>query len=265
MSSPSTTSTLIARIPYLNTEPFYRTFQATGYELLDLPPRQLGEAAAKGRVVAGPMSLCDWLNLEEQFEPLGPYGIASLGAVRSVLLFSRKPIEELAGGSIAITEETSTSVRLLEVLFRDYWGVRPAVWRRGTTEPTDAMLLIGDAALRARAARLSGAMSEYPVMVDLAAAWSEWQKKPFVFALWVVKRDLPLEEKKILSMRFEDSLYEGLKAIPIIATERSADLGLPPDELEAYLRHFRYRLGPDDWEGLNTFRRLIENVRHADG
>ncbi|TPW15320.1 MAG: hypothetical protein FD129_916 [bacterium] len=244
MSSPSTTSTLIARIPYLNTEPFYRTFQAAGYELLDLPPRQLGEAAARGRVVAGPMSLVDWFHLEDRFEPLGPYGIASAGAVRSVLLFSRKPIEELTGGTISITEDTSTSVRLLEILCRDYWGIRPASWRRGTLEPTDAMLLIGDAALR-------------------AAAWYEWQAKPFVFALWVVRKDLPLEEKTILGMRFEDALYEGLKQIPAIAAERSPDLGLPADELEQYLRHFRYRLGPEDWEGLDIFRRLIDRGSHA--
>ena len=263
MSSPSTTSTLIARIPYLNTEPFYRTFQAAGYELLDLPPRQLGEAAARGRVVAGPMSLVDWFHLEDRFEPLGPYGIASAGAVRSVLLFSRKPIEELTGGTISITEDTSTSVRLLEILCRDYWGIRPASWRRGTLEPTDAMLLIGDAALRARGERESGRLPGYPVMVDLSAAWYEWQAKPFVFALWVVRKDLPLEEKTILGMRFEDALYEGLKQIPAIAAERSPDLGLPADELEQYLRHFRYRLGPEDWEGLDIFRRLIDRGSHA--
>jgi chorismate dehydratase len=255
MSSPSTTSTLIARIPYLNTEPFYRTFHAAGYELLDLPPRQLGEAAEKGRVVGGPMSLCDYWRLEEQFEPLGPYGISSAGPVRSVLLFSDFPVEELTGRTVAVTPETSTSVKLLELLLRRRYDVHPAAWRRGFNDPTDAVLLIGDGALRA------SAEPPKPHVLDLSAAWYDWQKMPFVFALWVVRRSLPLEEKKVLAMRFEDALYEGLKDIPAIAKERAVDLGLPAATLEEYLRHFRYRLTPDDWQGLETFRRLLD---HAD-
>lgn len=251
MSSPSTTSTLIARIPYLNTEPFYRTFRATGYELLDLPPRQLGEAAEQGRVVGGPMSLCDYWRLEEEFEPLGPYGISCAGPVRSVLLFSDRPVAELHGGTVAVTPDTSTSVRLLEVLFRHRYDVSPSAWRRGFEDPTDAVLLIGDAALRA------SVKPPKPHVLDLSAAWYEWQKLPFVFALWVVRRSLPLEEKKVLAMRFEDALYEGLRDIPAIARERAADLGLPAAALEDYLRHFRYRLTPDDWQGLETFRRLV--------
>jgi chorismate dehydratase len=256
MSSPSTTSTLIARIPYLNTEPFYRTFRAAGYELLDLPPRQLGEAAEAGRVVGGPMSLCDYWRLEEQFEPLGPYGISCAGPVRSVLLFSDRPAGELNGATVAVTPDTSTSVRLLELLFRHRYDVSPSAWRHGFDDPTDAVLLIGDAALRA------SAHPPKPHVLDLSAAWYAWMKQPFVFALWVVKRALPLEEKKVLAMRFEDALYEGLKEIPAIAAARSADLGLPAATLEEYLRHFRYRLTPDDWQGLDTFRRLLEHADH---
>lgn len=252
MSSPSTTSTLIARIPYLNTEPFYRRFTARGYELVNLVPRRLGEEAARGRVVAGVMSLVDYFRQEEAFEPLGPYGIACAGSVMSVALFSARPIPELTGGTVAVTKETSTSVKLLELLFRDCYDVHPASWRLGTAEPADAVLLIGDPALKARTTR-----SE-PVVLDLSQAWWDWKKLPFVFALWVVRRSLPLEEKKVLAMRLEDALYEGLKEIPAIAAERAPELGLPPATLESYLRHFRYRFGPDDWAGMDEFRRLLE-------
>jgi predicted solute-binding protein len=79
MSSQQATSTQIARIPYLNTEPFYHRFSAQGYELVDLPPRELGREAALGRIAAGPMSAVDYFRLEEDFEPLGPFGIAAAG------------------------------------------------------------------------------------------------------------------------------------------------------------------------------------------
>jgi len=252
MSSPSTTSTLIARIPYLNTEPFYHSFKAAGYELIDLPPKLLGEEAARGRIVAGPMSAVDYFRLEGDFEPLGPFGISCAGPVHSVMLFSRKPVPELHGGTIAISEETSTSVRLLMLLFREYFDVKPAAYRRGDAEGADAVLLIGDQALRAAARK------EYPVVLDLSAAWWDWQKKPFVFALWAVKRSLPLEEKKILAMRFEDAFFDGMKHIADIGLKRAPDLGISPKAVEEYLRNFRYRLGPDDWEGLETFKRMFD-------
>src|SRR5512140_1814104 len=195
MSSPSTTTTLIARIPYLNTEPFYHYFSARGYELVDLPPRELGREAARGRIAAGAMSAVDYFRLEEDFEPLGSFGIATAGPVHSVLLLSQRPVPELNGGTIAVTSDTSTSVKLLSLLLRERYDVRPAVMRRGLDEPADACLVIGDEALR-RVSR-----EKHPVVLDLGAAWWEWKKLPFVFALWTVRRSLPLEEKKVLAMR----------------------------------------------------------------
>lgn len=251
MSSPSTTSTLIARIPYLNTEPFYHRFSAQGYELVDLPPRALGQAAAAGRVAAGPMSVMDYFRLQDTFEPLGPFGICAAGPVHSVLLFGRKSVAELEGGTIGVTEETSTSVELLRLLLDRYYQVKPAAWRLNLEEPADARLLIGDPCLRHAAGR-----SE-PVILDLSAAWYEWQKKPFVFALWVVRRDLPLEEKKVLAMRFEDAFFEGMAHLNEIAERRAPDLGMTPAAVEAYLRNFRYRLGPEELDGLDAFARLV--------
>lgn len=251
MSSPSTTSTLIARIPYLNTEPFYHRFSAQGYELIDLPPRALGQAAAAGRVAAGPMSVMDYFRLQDTFEPLGPFGICAAGPVHSVLLFGQKSLQELNGGTIGITEETSTSVVLLRLLLERYYQVTPAAWRGNLEEPADARLLIGDPCLR------HAAEGTEPVILDLSAAWYEWQKKPFVFALWVVRRDLPLEEKKVLAMRFEDAFFEGMAHLNEIAERRAPDLGMTPAAVEAYLRNFRYRMGPEELDGLDTFARLV--------
>lgn len=262
MSSPSTTSTLIARIPYLNTEPFYHRFSIQGYELIDLPPRALGQAAAAGRVAAGPMSVMDFFRLQGEFEPLGPFGICAAGPVHSVLLFGSKPVEELDGGTIAYTGETSTSVVLLRALLRNVYDVEPATWHRleeGADAPpgTDARLLIGDAALR------EAARGQTPVLLDLSAAWWEWKKLPFVFAIWVVRKDLPLEEKTILAMRFEDAFFEGMAHLREIAERRAPDLGLTPDAVEAYLRNFRYRLGPEELEGLDEFARLVREAEEV--
>ena len=81
----------VGRIPYLNCEPYFA--HLTGFPTLDLPPRQLGEALARGEADAAALSLADFLRLEPSLEGL-PFGIATDGPARSVILFSdRDPAE----------------------------------------------------------------------------------------------------------------------------------------------------------------------------
>ena len=91
----------------------------------------------------------------------------------------------------AVTDDTSTSVRLLQVLLEKRHG-RTAV-NYGRIAPdmydgsADSLLLIGDEALRARRDGIKG----LPVVTDLATEWLTWQGTPFAFARWVVRKDLP--------------------------------------------------------------------------
>ena len=69
----------VARIPYLNSAPFYRTVAAQ-IDLLDLPPRQLGVAAREGAVDAGILSMCDIFRIP---------GLTSLIPVGAALLLGQ--------------------------------------------------------------------------------------------------------------------------------------------------------------------------------
>ena len=59
-----------------------------------MPPRQFGQAAEQGTVDAGPMSLMDFLRLQNRFERVGHLGIAVRGRSGSALLFSRVPVRQ---------------------------------------------------------------------------------------------------------------------------------------------------------------------------
>ena len=156
----------VARLPYLNTAPFYLGWKnieeaSEGrWSPVVLPPRQLGLAAEAGEVDAGVMALADMIRLEESFEPLTVYsagtpvtfGIANWTWVESVFLFLRDPArtvprvgrlshpqgktltpEEaglLNGARVGVTGETSTSFRLLRLLLEVRHGVRPLAYER---------------------------------------------------------------------------------------------------------------------------------------
>jgi chorismate dehydratase len=216
--------------------------------VVGLPPRALGEAVAAGHVDAGPLPIADCLRLEPRLTLL-PFGIATRDRAQSVFLFSDRPMRELGGRRVAVTGETATSVRLLRMLlaFRDEAAPPTLV---ALDEPAEAMLLIGDAALAAHRGPWPHARC-----FDLGEEWWQWTGLPCVFAAWAVRTDVPPGAPRALAAVLEESLEMGLRAIPAIARAR-CDLGLSEAEVEAYLRGFVYRLGPDEEKAITEFRRL---------
>src|SRR5207237_1457388 len=93
-----TTATVAARIPYANAAPFYTLWDDAPFAVRNLVPRELGREAEAGSVDLGLMAAADFLRLQDRFERLEPaMGVAAFGAVNSVLLFSRRPADSLAG------------------------------------------------------------------------------------------------------------------------------------------------------------------------
>ncbi|MGH7300362.1 MAG: menaquinone biosynthesis protein [Candidatus Rokuibacteriota bacterium] len=236
----------VGRIPYLNCEPFFH--RLSGVELVDLIPRRLGEEMAAGRLDAGPLSLIDYLRIESELTPL-PYGIGCPTGARSVLVFSDRPLSALGGTRVGITGETSTSVELLRVLLAIRHEAEPTAWV-AADEPCDAVLLIGDQAIRRVT---SGPRARH--VTDLGLEWRDWTGLPFVFARWAVASRVPGRERRVFEQALDAALDRGMAALPEIAGSRR-DLGWSGVQVESYLRNFAFRLGPDEEKGAAEFVRL---------
>ena len=240
----------VGRIPYLNSEPFY--VGLTGHELLALPPRALGQAVADGRIDTGPLSLVDFFRLEAELTPL-PFGIATHGPARSVVLFSERPVKGLTGAVIGVTDETSTSVQILRLLLAERYGVAPRAWV-AAGEPADAVLLIGDRALRALSTGGPGTHR-----IDLGQEWVEWTGLTCVFARWAVRSAIAPSEREALALALDRALEQSLATLPLIA-ERRRDVALDPRAAEAYLRGFTYRFGPGEERAIDELRRRLARL-----
>lgn len=259
MSTPSrlSTQTVAARIPYANAAPFYSLWADAPFAVRNLVPRELGREAEAGAVDLGLMAAGDYLRMKDRFEIVGPFGVATRGAVQSVMLYSRRPAAALGGALISVTPETSTSIRLLRLLLDVHRGLEGVRYVRGL-EPAqaDGLLVIGDGAMRMRNQRPEG----FTHVLDLGADWLEWTGLAFVYAVWAVRRELDEAVKHELRDFLDSSLAAGLASLPEIS-RRITELGWRPDEIEAYLRRFHYRLGPEDLEGLDRFEQLVH--RHG--
>lgn len=221
--------------------------------LTDCVPRVLGARAAAGEIATGPLPLVDYFRLQETFERLGHFGIAVRGRAQSALLFARKPIRQLEGAVIAVTEESSTTACLLRLLLELRYKIQPANYQRGQSPEADALLLIGDEALQ-----FARTNTRYPFEIDVGFEWWLWQHLPFVFAVWAVRKDLTPDLKKTIELGVSRTLAKNLNGLGEIAAEYSPQLSIPAADLQAYLSNFVYRLGQAEEEGIRRFKELID-------
>ena len=240
---------MIGQIDYVNCQPFYPLMHH--HRLIATPPSDLGRLARNAEIDAGVLAVVDFLKCEDTYEPIGGLGIANHQEVRSILLACRRPISELDGATIGITEETSTSARLLRAILEVKYGLEPERYVRGRGEQADAYLVIGNEAL----AHNFSPRPDFPHRYDLATEWWQWQQLPFVFALWIIRRSVPDSVKKAFADLLERSYQIGMRQIDEIGEQFAGDLG-DAEALASYLRNFHYRLGPQEMKGLDVFRQL---------
>lgn len=238
----------IAKIPYLNSRPFFQGWPED-FQMISGSPRELGEAAEKGEADAGPLALVDFWRLSSIFESLGSWGISSINSSGSVLLFSKRPLAALAGAHIGVSEETSTSSELLRVLLESRHGVQ-ANFKRGFAMSDDAQLAIGDEALFRR----EKADVRFPIAVDLGEEWRRWRGLPFVFARWVVRRELPKSSKEEIANAVKNSLERC--DLRKIAGEFAKSAGLAVPEGLKYLSGFRYTFTKEEQKAMEAFHDL---------
>ncbi len=249
---------IIARIPFLNTAPFFHFLSQrwlNQHTWVEASPRDLGELARQGKADAGIFSLVDAWNLVEsgEFEFLGDLGIAGLGPIGSILLFGTDNAASLEGQTVAVTPQTATTSRLLDIWLSKKLGLKNVKFV-AQDQPSQATLLIGDEALLRR----EFLAPHQPKPIDLCEAWQAWTGLPFVFARWAVRRDLPEAAKRDLRGAILSAVELALDDLEDVAQKASEDHGLSPETVMKYLSGIRYKLDEKDHEGMKLFRQYLD-------
>jgi chorismate dehydratase len=183
--------------------------------------------------------------------------IASKRAVRSILLTTKVPLDQVR--NVALDTSSLTSVALAKVLFAKFWGGKKTYTPMAPNtakmlEQHDAALVIGDPALKID-------RSQY-LTYDLAEEWVRLTGKPFVFAFWTVRQEALKDHDKLdLATIFQESRDHGLAPDNLnkIAKEWSARVGLSEAEVRAYLtENIHYYLDAPCLEGLQLFYRYAQ-------
>ena len=236
----------LGRIGYVNMAPVFFRLDADAEEVVGVPTA-LNRQLVAGELDIAPISSIEWARHASSLRLLPRLCVSSEGAVESIQLVTKTPLERLR--TIAVTPESATSVVLARVLF-------PHADHVPLGEDAEAKLLIGDAALRS-------AFEDPTPHHDLGRLWLERTGLPMVFAVWAAPEPthpgLPeLEEALVASVRAARAEPEQL------AHESSARYGYPAGFLARYFEKLRYRFGPRERAGLYTFLELARDVDELD-
>ena len=236
----------LGRISYANMAPVFFRVDVEFEEVTGVPT-ELNRRLLAGELDTAPISSIEYARHADRLRLLPRLCVSSEGAVDSIQLVSRLPLDAIR--TVAVTPESATSVVLTKVLVPDARHVPFG-------EDADAKLLIGDAALKS-------AFEDPTPHHDLGRLWLERTGLPMVFAVWAAP-----EPPHPDLVEVEDALVASVRAAredpETLAFESSARYGYPAGFLARYFEKLRYRFGPRERAGLYTFLELAHEVGELD-
>lgn len=241
----------IGAVSYLNSKPLIEGLAELCPEaelILDFPSR-LADGLARGALDVALIPSVESFS-DPDYEVVSNGCVATHGPVFSVKLYFRKHPGDVR--SIALDEGSRTSAALARVMLEERFGVQPTIERLpigNTTETTqaDAILLIGDRAM-------SAPKEQFHTVWDLGEEWVTWTGLPFVFAMWVARKDADLGQ---IPEKLNAARDLGLQRIEPISQKGAAALNLPLDMVRTYFtRNLHFTLGSAEQTGLRLFQEL---------
>jgi chorismate dehydratase len=242
---------VVVLVNNVSVEPFRLQVPRFASLIRDEAPSRAWMLAMSGEVDLAVLPVARIADVASTMEPIGDFGVACKGAVRSVLLLGDRSVADLVAQRrpIYLTTQSETSRRLLRLLCLREFGTLPVF--APTLAGTHGRLCIGDDALRRRQDAQG-----WPVVADLCEWWHRQTGLPFVFARWMVRRSAPAELK-----RATGDWLAGCVALAAQTAGRQrmvhkamrAGLFGDPGQATGYFEALRSRLVEEDRQGERLF------------
>lgn len=246
----------VCAVEYLNTVPLvWGMLHGPQRDLFDLSfalPSVCADRLASGDADIGIVPVAALL--DQQLQVIRGAGIASRGAVRSILLISKCEPSRIR--RLAADAGSRSSVLLARIILAERYHAEPEVITLPPRLPemldtADAALIIGDPALH-----LDPATLPYHVL-DLGREWTDMTGLPMVFAVWAARPGIVTPG---MEAAFAGSCRFGLDHIDEIIRAETPVRGIPEALAREYLtRHIAFELAAADYDGMSRF--LAEAVR----
>jgi chorismate dehydratase len=258
----------IGKIVFTNVWPVFYRFPPPGLKsrvrVMEKTPTQLNQALTNGEIDVASISSFAYALHADKLVLLPNLSVSAEGAVGSLYLFTKRPLEESLPNRIALTTTSATSVHLLKIIMAKRFEHVPAYVDMSPDldimmETSDAALIIGDDAIRAN---WSDKAAPYYVY-DLCTLWSEWTGYGMTFAVWAAREEWVRKRE-----RDADAVYRALLASKQEGEKLPSDLledavrtvGGTQRFWEAYFRQLIYDFGEKQRQGLELYFRYAHEL-----
>lgn len=284
---PENSPVRLGFIKYLNAWPLYmkadpspeaRTlavaFEGPEYSVTKGAPAEINSLMAAGECDIATISAAHYLRGKDDYQLLGCGGISAFGPVMSVMLVSTCEIPALGGKKVLLTDESESSAELLKILLTEFHGLSGVRFDSGGVEPGDlleaswrkgydAVLVIGDPALRAR--EILGSRKVF-FCRDLAEEWKNFTMMPFVFGVVAARKDFYFSHPA----RCREFGSAMKKCAAAFAADRArfsslaaGASGMDPAMLAGYYALLDYEFGFEHTAGLEEFETRMKKLPPA--
>jgi chorismate dehydratase len=240
----------IGTVPYCNAFPLihYLPEYLPSAALSEWIPAAMRKQLANQKLDLALMPVAELLDLP-QGKIVSNCCIACNGPVRSVLLFSRKPIELIQ--TISLDTASRSSVMICELILRHFYGLQPAKHRLEMNQnpndcQTEAFVIIGDRALAFQPSDC------WHYRYDIGELWKAKTGLPLVFAAWI-----STSPDFSAASALEASRDRGLQQLEAILDAKEHTLPIDRKQiLDYYRRAIVYTIGKEEQTGLQCFFEL---------
>lgn len=227
-------------------------------------PAVLNQAIVSGELDVSPVSSIIYAQHRDKLVPLPDVSISANGALESILLVSKRPIETLKNKRIALTAKSATSHQLLKIIMHRAYQASPDYFisslslDAGVLDEAEAVLFIGDDALYAYHNR-----SRDYYYYDMGDEWKKLTGLSMVYALWVVNRRFAAEQPEQVQMLYEritGGFAYGLAHLAEAADTLIGKVPFSSKQLIHYIGLLNYQLTPAHVRALFEYYRLSQEM-----
>lgn len=245
----------IGAVSYLNSKPLIEGLALLVPEaelVLDFPSR-LADDLGRGQLDVALIPSVEAFG-DPDYVVVSDACVATRGPVMSVKMYSRVHPGEIR--TLALDEGSRTSAALVQVMLSERYGVRPRLepFRLGQDigeVRSDAILMIGDRAMHSPT-------DSFHTVWDLGEEWLNWTGLPFVFAMWVARKETNLGTIENALCVARD---RGERMLEAIAQREAPGLKLPTGVAFDYLQHnLHFRIGSAERHALRLFHQLAAEL-----
>jgi len=216
-------------------------------------PSALCQRLAKGQLDVALVSSFEFLR-NPIYRIVDDVSISSDGPVYSVVVAHRGEFSDIE--EIELDPASETAVNLLRCLLAEL-GFTPRLTGGvpGSAGSPRARLIIGDQAISFR----QNHAGEFRFW-DLGEQWRKLTGLPFVYALWLIRPEVP--DAKSIAQRLRELRDENLPDVPGVMAEAVADVAdknraITREFLDRYYHEYlRFAFGTGEKQGLQTFAGL---------